>query len=108
MQDIHSLSPPVNDPALLTLEVPREIHRCMAVIIDAVQTGMWTRGVHDLLWLRAMDHAFGGQQRGVQTLVSRASTVCLRTLHWDTIMGDADADRQRVDVAIKSAINEST
>jgi len=29
-------------------------------------------------------------------------------LHWDTVMGDSDADRQLIDLAIKSAINELT
>ena len=91
----------------LTVDVPREFHRRMAAIIDAVQTGMWQAGVHDLLGY-ATDYAFG-QQRGVQTLVlkSKHRSAYVR-LHWDTVMGDADADRQRVDIAIKSAINELT
>jgi len=94
-------------PSPLTLDVPREFHRRMAAIIDAVQTGMWQAGVHDLLGY-ATDYAFG-QQRGVQTLVlkSKHRSAYVR-LHWDTIMGDTDADRQRVDAAIKSAINELT
>ena len=97
----------MNDPVPITLDVPREFHRRMAAIIDAVQTGMWQAGVHDLLGY-ATDYAFG-QQRGVQTLVlkSKHRSAYVR-LHWDTIMGDTDADRQRVDAAIKSAINELT
>jgi hypothetical protein len=91
----------------LTVDVPREVHRRMAAIIEAVQTGMWEAGVHDLLGY-ATDYAFG-QQRGVQTLVlkSRHRSAYVR-LHWDTVMGDTDADRQRVGAAIKSAINELT
>ena len=91
----------------LTVDVPREFHRRMAAIIDAVQTGMWQAGVHDLLGY-ATDYAFG-QQRGVQTLVlkSKHRSAYVR-LHWDTVMGDTDADRQLVDAAIKSALNELT
>ena len=94
-----------SDP--LTVDVPREFHRRMAAIIETVQTGMWQAGVHDLLGY-ATDYAFG-QQRGVQTLVlkSKHRSAYVR-LHWDTIMGDSDADRQLVDVAIRSAINELT
>jgi hypothetical protein len=91
----------------MTVDVPREFHRRMAAIIDAVQTAMWEAGVHDLLGY-ATDYAFG-QQRGVQTLVlkSKYRSAYVR-LHWDTVMGDTDADRQRVDAAIKGAINELT
>jgi hypothetical protein len=98
---------PVIDEDPLTVDVPREFHRRMAAIIDAVQTGMWEAGVHDLLGY-ATDYAFG-QQRGVQTLVlkSKHRSAYVR-LHWDTVMGDADADRQRVDTAIRNAINELT
>ena len=56
----------------LTVDVPREFHRRMAAIIDAVQVGVWEEGVHDLLGY-ATDYAFG-QQRGLQTLVLRANT----------------------------------
>jgi hypothetical protein len=91
----------------LTVDVPREFHRRMAAIIEAVQTGMWAGGVHDLLGY-ATDYAFG-QQRGVQTLVlkSKHRSAYVR-LHWDTVMGDTDADRQLVDTAIRNAINELT
>jgi len=91
----------------LTVEVPREFHRRMAAVIDAVQAGMWQAGVHDLLGY-ATDYAFG-QQRGVQTLVlkSKLRSAYVR-LHWDTVMGDTADDHQLVGVAIKSAINELT
>ena len=89
----------------LTVDVPREFHRRMAVMIDAVQTGIWEAGVHDLLGY-ATDYAFG-QERGLQTLVlkSRHRSAYVR-LHWDTVMGDTAADRQRVDEAIRTAISE--
>ena len=89
----------------LTVDVPREFHRRMAAIIDTVQTRIWEAGVHDLLGY-ATDYAFG-QQRGLQTLVlkSKHRSAYVR-LHWDTVMGDTDADRQLVDLSIKSAINE--
>jgi hypothetical protein len=61
--------------------------------------------VHDLLGY-ATDYAFG-QQRGLQTLVLKTKfrSAYVR-LHWDSVMGDTDADRQLVDSKIKSAINE--
>jgi len=98
---------PKIDKSPLTVDVPREFHRRMAAVIDAVQTGMWQAGVHDLLGY-ATDYAFG-QQRGVQTLVlkSKHRSAYVR-LHWDTVMGDADDDRRLVSAAIKSAINELT
>jgi hypothetical protein len=97
----------MTDESPLTVEVPREFHRRMAAIIEAVQSGMWQAGVHDLLGY-ATDYAFG-QERGVQTLVlkSKHRSAYVR-LHWDTVMGDTDADRQRVNLAIKNAINELT
>jgi hypothetical protein len=100
--------PPVeaeNDP--LSVDVPREFHRRMAAIIDAVQTGIWQTGVRDLL-AYATDYAFG-DNRGLQTLVlkSRHRSAYVR-LQWETIMRDTAADRQRVDTAIKNAIRELT
>ncbi len=91
----------------LTVDVPREFHRRMAAIIDAVQTGMWEAGVHDLIGY-ATDFAFG-EQRGLQTLVlkSKHRSAYVR-LQWDSVMGDADADRKLVAAAIQSAINELT
>lgn len=94
-----------NDKDPRTLEVTREFHRRMAAIIDAVQSGIWEAGVHDLLGY-ATDYAFG-QQRGLQTLVlkSRNRSAYVR-LFWDTVMGDTAADRQLVDSAVNSAIRE--
>jgi hypothetical protein len=95
----------VLDKNSLTIDVPREFHRRMAAIIDSVQTGIWQEGVHDLLGY-ATDYAFG-QQRGLQTLVlkSKHRSAYVR-LRWDTVMGDAVADRQLVDEAIRNAIIE--
>lgn len=77
----------------------------MAAIIDAVQTGLWQAGVRDLLGY-STDYAFG-QNRGLQTLVlkSKHRSAYVR-LQWDTVMGDGADDRQRVDEAIRSAINQ--
>jgi hypothetical protein len=96
---------PVMDKDPLTVDVPREFHRRMAAIIDAVQTRIWEEGVHDLLGY-ATDYAFG-QQRGLQTLVlkSKHRSAYVR-LHWDTVMGDAVADRQLVDEATRNAVSE--
>ncbi len=95
----------VMDSESLTVEVPREFHRRMAAIIDAVQTGIWQEGVHDLLGY-ATDYAFG-QQRGLQTLVlkSKYRSAYVR-LHWDTVMKDTAAERKLVDDAIRNAIGE--
>ena len=89
------------------MDVPREFHRRMAAIIEAVQTGIWQEGVHDLLGY-ATDYAFG-DKRGLQTLVlkSKHRSAYVR-LQWETIMGATVADRQRVDDAIKTAIHELT
>jgi hypothetical protein len=97
----------MNEKERLTVDVPREFHRRMAAIIEAVQTGMWEKGVHDLLGY-ATDYAFG-QERGLQTLVlkSKNRSAYVR-VHWDTVMSDNDAHRQEVDQAIKSAIRELT
>jgi hypothetical protein len=101
----HSATPVVMDRNPLVVDVAREFHRRMAAIIDAVQTGVWEKGVHDLLGY-ATDYAFG-QQRGLQTLVlkSQHRSAYVR-LHWNTVMGDAAADRQLVDEAIRNAILE--
>ena len=98
-------SVPLTDKDPLTVDVPREFHRRMAAIIEAVQTGIWQEGVHDLLGY-ATDYAFG-QQRGLQTLVlkSKHRSAYVR-LHWNTVMGDTVADRQLVDAAIQNAISE--
>ena len=101
-----SASPqPDKDP--LSLDVPREFHRRMAAIIDAVQSGVWEAGVHNLLGY-ATDYAFG-QQRGLQTLVLKTSNRSAYVrLNWDTVMGNTKDDRHLVDSAIKSAIRELT
>jgi len=98
-------NPGERDP--LTVDAPREFHRRMAAIIEAVQTGIWQAGVHDLLGY-ATDYAFG-DKRGLQTLVlkSRHRSAYVR-LQWETIMSDTDGDRQMVDNAVKSAIRELT
>jgi hypothetical protein len=91
----------------LSVDVPREFHRRMAAIIEAVQSGIWQAGVHDLLGY-ATDYAFG-DSRGLQTLVlkSKHRSAYVR-LQWETIMSDEAADRQRVDEAVKNAIHELT
>jgi hypothetical protein len=88
-----------------SVETVQEFQRRMAAIIDAVQAGIWQTGVHDLLGY-ATDYAFG-QDRGQQTLVlkTRNRSAYVR-LQWNTILGDTAADRQLVDGAIRSAINE--
>ena len=89
----------------MTLDVVREFHRRMAAMIEAVQTGIWEAGVHDLLGY-STDYAFG-QQRGVQTLVlkSKHRSSYVR-LDWDTVMGDSATDLQAVETTVKSAISE--
>jgi hypothetical protein len=89
----------------VTLDVTREFQRRMAAIIDAVQSGVWQAGVHDLLGY-ATDYAFG-QQRGLQTLVLKTSNRSAYVrLTWDAVLGTGDSDRQLVDAAIASAIRE--
>jgi hypothetical protein len=96
-------SPPPGDA--MTLDVVREFHRRMAAMIEAIQTGIWEQGIHELLGY-ATDYAFG-QQRGVQTLVlknkHRSSYV---RLHWDTVMGNAATDIDAVETSIQDAIRE--
>jgi hypothetical protein len=90
---------------VITLDAVREFHRRMALMIEAVQTGVWERGFHGVLGY-ATDYAFG-QDRGVQTLVlktkHRSSYV---RLHWDTVMGDGVADLEVVRATIDNAISE--
>ena len=94
-----------NDPD--TVDVPREFHRRMAAIIDAVQTGIWQASTHDLLGY-ATDYAFG-DKRGLQTLVLKTSrrSAYVR-LQWQIIMGDSPADAQVVENEISNAIRELT
>ena len=102
-------NPPAMTPrdAAMSLETVREFHRRMAAIIEAVQAGVWDRGLHDLVGY-ATDYAFG-QQRGVQTLVlktnHRSSYV---RLHWDSVMGNGSTELQAVEAAISDAISELT
>jgi len=102
-----SASPTASEKDPLSVDVPREFHRRMAALIEAVQTGIWQEGVHDLLGY-ATDYAFG-DKRGLQTLVlkSKHRSAYVR-LQWETIMSDADADRQLVDTAVKNPIRELT
>lgn len=99
--------PPSDQPEghAITLDALREFHRRMAAMVEAVQTGIWERKLHDLLGY-ATDYGFG-QQRGVQTLVlktkQRSSYV---RLHWDTVMGDGGAEKQAVETAVARAITE--
>jgi hypothetical protein len=93
------------DSPLLTEQAVREFHRRVSVIIDAVQSGIWQTGLHELLGY-ATDYA-AGQERGRQTLVlkTRGRSTYVR-LQWDSVLGDSPADRKLVDDAIRSAINE--
>ena len=88
-----------------TIDAVREFHRRMAAIVEAVQTGIWELGFHDLLGY-ATDYGFG-QQRGVQTLVlkTKHKSSYVR-LHWDTVMGDGPAEKQAIEAAISAAITE--
>ena len=88
-----------------TSAVPREFHRRIAAIIDAVQAGIWQEGVHDLLGY-STDFAFG-DKRGLQTLVLKSNhrSAYVR-LQWEALMGDTDAERALVQRAIASAVNE--
>jgi hypothetical protein len=97
----------MTDKDPLNVDVPREFQRRMAAVIEAVQTAIWEAGIHDLLGY-STDYAFG-EQRGLQTLVlkSRHRSAYVR-LPWDTVMGDTDADRQRMAAAIRSAVAELT
>jgi hypothetical protein len=91
----------------VSVDVPREFHRRMAAIIEDVQTGIWQKGVHDLLGY-ATDYAFG-DTRGLQTLVlkSRHRSAYVR-LQWETIMSDDPAARQLVESTVRNAIGELT
>lgn len=102
-----STSKPPSEIDPENVDVPREFHRRMAAIIEAVQTGIWQAGVHDLLGY-ATDYAFG-DKRGLQTLVLKITrrSAYVR-LQWETIMSDAAADKQAVQTAIQNAIRELT
>lgn len=89
----------------LTEKSAHAFHQRMAAIIEAVQSGVWQTGLHELLGY-ATDYA-AGQNSGRQTLVlkTRGRSAYVR-LHWDEVLGDTPADRQLVNDAIKSAIHE--
>lgn len=89
----------------LTVDVVREFHRRMAAVIEAVQTGVWERGVHHMLGY-ATDYALG-QDSGVQTLVlkTRHRSSYVR-LQWNIVMGDGIDERQAVQTTINDAIRE--
>lgn len=98
---------PTTEKDPLSVDVPREFQRRMAAIIEQVQTGIWQKGVHDLLGY-ATDYAFG-DNRGLQTLVLKTKhrSAYVR-LQWETLMSDSDADRQLVDKIVENAIHELT
>jgi hypothetical protein len=109
MRGSPSVAAPVTPPALRVDEpgpdVPREFHRRMSAIIEAVQVSIWERGVRELLGY-STDFALG-QARGVQTLVlkTRGRSAYVR-VHWDTLMSDSTDERARVDEVVRTAIQE--
>jgi hypothetical protein len=88
-----------------TIEMARDFHRRMAGAVEAVQTGIWAAGAHELLGY-ATDFGFG-QARGVQTLVlkTRRRSVYLR-FSLDSILGNSAEDLRAFDEAIRGAIIE--
>lgn len=88
-----------------TVEMAQEFHRRMATVVDAVQLGIWQSGRRDLLGYDS-DYGFG-QQRGLQTLVLKTGrrSAYVR-LDWNTVLGDTPVERQRVDDAIRMAIDQ--
>jgi hypothetical protein len=96
---------PTTENQPFTEKVAHEFHRRMSAIIEAVQAGIWQTGLHELLGY-ATDYT-AGQAGGRQTLVlkTRGRSAYVR-LQWDCVLGDTPADRQLVDDAIRSAINE--
>jgi hypothetical protein len=93
------------DNTEFTIEMAQEFHRNMAAIIDAVQVGIWHKGVRDLLNYSS-DYGLG-QKRGLQTLILKTGhkSAYVR-LHWDSIMGSNAEDRQLVTNAVHNAIHE--
>ena len=90
---------------MMPVEVARRFQHRIAEIIERVQTGIWDRGVQELVG-HATDFAVG-QQRGMQTLVlkTRRRSTYVR-LDWDTVLGDSAASRQHVDEAVLVAIEQ--
>ena len=88
-----------------TVELAQTFQKNMAAIIDAVQVGIWQKGVRDLL---NYSTDFGlGQKHGLQTLILKTGhkSAYVR-LQWDSIMGSTPEDRQLVADAVQYAINE--
>lgn len=86
-----------------TIDMALEFHRSIAAIVSAVQEGLWKRGRHELV---SYDSDFGlGQKRGIQTLVLKTPrrSAYVR-LEWSTIIGDAPAQRELVEEAVRGAI----
>jgi hypothetical protein len=90
-----------------TIDVAQKFQQRMGAILNAVQTGVWQAGVHDLLG-SATDYGFG-QKRGLQTLVLKTGhrSAYVR-LHWDEVLGDSEVHRVVRDNAVLSAIRELT
>jgi len=88
-----------------TIEMAQKFHRKMAAIIDAVQVGIWQKGVRDLLGY-STDYGLG-QKRGLQTLILKTGhkSAYVR-LHWDNILGSNAEDQQLVTNAVQKAIQE--
>lgn len=88
-----------------TVEMAQEFHRKMATIIDAVQVGIWQKGVRDLLGY-STDYGLG-QKRGLQTLILKTGhkSAYVR-LDWDTIFGSSTEDRELVTNSVQKAIQE--
>ncbi len=88
-----------------TIEMVQEFHLKMATIIDAVQVGIWQKGVRDLLGY-STDYGLG-QNRGLQTLILKTGhkSAYVR-LHWDTIFGNSTEDRELVTNSVQKAIQE--
>ncbi|MGC2164937.1 MAG: hypothetical protein WA632_02855 [Gallionella sp.] len=93
------------DDKQFTVELAQAFQKNMAAIIDAVQVGIWQKGVLDLLNY-STDYGLG-QKRGLQTLILKTGhkSAYVR-LHWDSIMGIKPDDKQLVAQAVQNAINE--
>jgi hypothetical protein len=92
-----------SDP--LTVELTQTFHRRIAGIVSAVQAGIWSTGMHDLL---GYSTDFGlGPKHGAQTLILKTSrrSAYVR-LPWATVVGEGSAERAAVDEAIHRAIIE--
>jgi hypothetical protein len=89
----------------ITIEATQIFHRRIASIVAAVQTGIWEKGMHDLL---GYSTDFGlGQHHGTQTLILKTSrrSAYVR-LPLQTLLGEGSAERDQVDEAIRRAVTE--